>query len=172
MAPDRIYRFSKLPGPALVRGYDPEGRVLTRGPHMVRTVVGVIAGFVGWMIAFVGSEQLLSAIWPDSYGANQLAFQAAIENGGPFTADTTLLLIQLVLGATASVIGGYLAALVSGDNKRAPLILSLVLLALGLLKVAMSWPYVPIWHHVIFAALLVPMTITGGKLKAVGRTTP
>ncbi len=31
---------------------------------------------------------------------------------------------------------------------------------------ALSWPYVPLWSHVLFTALLLPMTITGGKLKA------
>jgi hypothetical protein len=29
----------------------------------------------------------------------------------------------------------------------------------------MSWPYVPLWYHVVFTALLVPMTILGGRLK-------
>jgi len=50
-------------------------------------------------------------------------------------------------------------------NTRAPLILGLLLLALGLLKAVMSWPYVPIWYHVIFTAILLPMAIIGGKLK-------
>ena len=131
----------------------------------MRTVLGVIAGFFAWLIAWVGSEQVLSAVWPEGYGVHQLAFQAAIENGGPFTANTRLLLIQIVLGSIASVASGFLAALVAGENKRAPRILGFVLLALGLLKAVLSWPYVPIWYHVIFTALLLPMTIMGGKLK-------
>lgn len=28
-----------------------------------------------------------------------------------------------------------------------------------------SWPYVPVWYHVIFTALLIPMAIMGGRLK-------
>ncbi len=132
---------------------------------MVRIVLGVIAGFIAWSIVWVGSEKILSAMWPESYGAHQLAFQAAIENGGQFTADTTLLLIQIVLGSIASVMSGLLAALIAGENKRAPLVLGFLLVALGLLKVVLSWPYVPIWHHVIFTALLFPMTMIGGKLK-------
>ena len=31
---------------------------------MVRIVLGVIAGFFAWVIAWVGSEKILSAIWP------------------------------------------------------------------------------------------------------------
>ena len=106
-------------------------------------------------------------MWPEGYGVHQLAFQAAIENGGDFTANTTLLLIQIVLGSIASVTSGFLAALVARENKRAPLILGVPLLALGVLKAVLSWPYVPIWHHVIFTALLIPMTMMGGKLKTI-----
>jgi hypothetical protein len=133
---------------------------------MKRVISGVIAGFVAWALVFVGAEQMLSAIWPESYGAHQAAFQAAIENGGQFTANTTLLLIQIVLGSLASVLAGFLAALIAGQGQRAPRLLAAVLLALGLLKVVMSWPYVPIWHHVIFTTLLFPMTILGGRLRA------
>ena len=48
---------------------------------MVRIVLGVIAGFFAWVIVWVGSEKILSAIWPEWFGAHQLAFQAAIEHG-------------------------------------------------------------------------------------------
>jgi len=132
---------------------------------MVRIVLGVIAGFFAWAIVWVGSEKILSAIWPEGYGAHQLAFQAAIENGGQFTADTTLLLMHIVIGTIVSLMSGFLAALIAGENKRAPLVLGCLLVAFGLLKVVMSWPYAPIWYHVTFTALLIPMTILGGKLK-------
>ena len=132
---------------------------------MVRIVLGVIAGFLAWAIVWVGSEKILSAIWPEWYGVHQLAFEAAVANGGLFTADTTLLLTHIVLGSIVSAMSGFLAALIAGENKRAPLVLGFVLLAFGLLKAVLSWPYVPIWYHVIFTALLIPMTIMGGKLK-------
>ena len=132
---------------------------------MVRIVLGVIAGFFAWAIAWVGGENILSAIWPEGFGAHQRAFQAAIENGGPFTADTTLLLTHIVLGSIVSVLSGFLAALVAGENRRAPLVLGCLLVAFGLLKAVLSWQYVPIWYHVIFTALLLPLTIMGGRLK-------
>ncbi|MEK6337322.1 MAG: hypothetical protein AABM67_20560 [Acidobacteriota bacterium] len=131
---------------------------------MIRIILGVIAGFFAWAIVWVVSEKILSAIWPE-FGAHQLAFQAAIEHGGQFTANTTILLIHIVLASIVSVMSGFLAALIAGENKRAPLILGILLLAVGLLKVFMSWPYVPIWYHVIFTAILLPMAIMGGRLK-------
>ena len=130
---------------------------------MVRIVLGVIAGFFAWVIAWFGSEKILSAIWPQ-FGVHQRAFQAAIENGGQFTADTGALLTHIILGSIVSVMSGFLAALVAGGNPRAPLVLGFLLLALGVVKVVMSWAYVPIWYQVIFTALLIPMTIMGGKL--------
>ena len=133
---------------------------------MLRIVLGVIAGFFAWVVVWVGSEKILSAIWPEWFGAHQLAFQSAIEQGGQFTADTTILLMQILLGSIASVMSGFAAALIAAENKRAPLVLGLVLVAFGLLKVAMSWPYVPIWYHVIFTAVLLPMALIGGRLRA------
>src|SRR6187431_610596 len=115
---------------------------------MLRIVLGVIAGFFSWMIVWFGSEKVLSALWP-TFGVNQAAFQEVIEHGGQFTADSTMLVTHIVLGSIVSVISGFLAALIAGENRRAPLVLGFVLLALGLLKAVMSWQYVPIWYHVI-----------------------
>jgi len=135
---------------------------------MLRIVLGVIAGFFSWMIVWFGSEKVLSALWP-TFGVNQAAFQEVIEHGGQFTADSTMLVTHVVLGSIVSVISGLLAALVAGENKRAPMVLGFLLLALGLSKAAMSWPYVPIWYHTLFTAILLPMAIVGGKLKTTPR---
>jgi len=131
---------------------------------MVRIVFGVIAGFFAWIIVWFGSEKILSAIWPEGFGVHQRAFEEAIKNGGQFTANTTLLLTHIVLVSIVSLMSGFLAALIAGKDTRAPLILGVVLLALGLLKAVMSWSYVPLWYHVIFTALLISMAILGGKL--------
>ena len=133
---------------------------------MLRIVLGVIAGFFGWAILWFGSETILSAASPGWFGAHQAAFQSAIENDSPFTPDTAILLIHCVLAAIVSLIAGFVAALVAGENKRAPLILGFLLLAIGLLKAAMSWQLVPVWYHVIFAAILLPMAIEGGKMRS------
>ena len=131
---------------------------------MVRIVLGVIAGFFSWLIVWFGSEKILSAISPEGFGAHQRAFEAAVKNGGQFTAATSLLLTHIVLGSIVSVMSGFLAALIAGGNTRAPLAVGFLLLALGVVKVVMSWAYVPIWYQVIFTALLIPMSIMGGKL--------
>jgi hypothetical protein len=130
---------------------------------MLRIVLGVIGGFIGWLIVWVGSEKVISAIWP-AFGVHQRAFEEAIKNGGQFTADTTMLLTHIVVGSIVSVMAGSLAALIAVENKRAALVVGILLLAMGVLKAVMSWPYVPIWYHAIFTAMLLPMAILGGKL--------
>ena len=130
---------------------------------MRRIVLGVIAGFFGWLIVWVGIEKIISAIWP-AFGVHQKAFEEAIKNGGQFTADTTMLLTHIVMGSIVSVMAGALAALAARENSRAPLIAGCLLLAMGVAKAVMSWQYVPIWYHVIFTAILLPMAIIGGKL--------
>ena len=97
---------------------------------MLRIVLGVIGGFFAWMIVWVGSEKILSAIWP-AFGVHQAAFEDAIKNGGQFTAETTMLLTHIVMGSVVSVIAGALAALAAGENSRAPLFVGILLLAVG-----------------------------------------
>ncbi len=133
---------------------------------MLRIILGVIAGFITWMIVWVGSEKVLSAIWPEWFGAQQRAFQAAIENGGQFVPDTSFLLTQIICAAIVSVMSGFLAVQVAGESQRTPLILGILLLALGSVKAVMSWRYVPIWYHILFTAILILMAIMGGKLKS------
>jgi hypothetical protein len=132
---------------------------------MLRIVLGVIAGFFAWVIVWFGSEKLLSSLWPEWFGAQQRAFEAALTDGGQFNLDTKFLLTHCVCGSIASLIAGFLAALIAGENLRAPLVLGFLLLAVGVMKAVMSWQYVPLWYHVLFTALLLPMAIVGGKLK-------
>lgn len=133
---------------------------------MIRIILGIIAGFIAWSVVWVGSEKVLSAILPEWFGTHQSAFEATVSSGGAFTADTTILLMNIVRGSIISVMSGFLAAVIAGENRRSPLILGFLLVAFGLFIVFMSWNYVPLWYHVIFTALLIPMTILGGKLKS------
>lgn len=131
---------------------------------MIRIVLGVIGGFIGWLIVWVGTEKIISAIWP-AFGIHQKAFEDVIKNGGEFTADTTMLVTHIVVGSIVSVMAGALAALIAGENSRAPLFAGILLLLMGIAKAVMSWQYVPLWYHVIFTAILLPMAIIGGKLR-------
>jgi hypothetical protein len=140
---------------------------------MRRIVLAIVAGFFAWLIVWFGSEMALSAIWPNSYGAQQRAFQAAIENSANapgFKAETSFLLTHIVCASIASLIAGFLAALIARENKRAPIILGLLLLALSLLKAIWTWPLVPTWYHIAFTAVLFLMPILGGRLNTAAQS--
>ena len=132
---------------------------------MLRIILGVIVGFVAWSIVWVVGDQFLATVSRDWYGAHQDRVAMAVVNGESFNADTTIVLIGLVRSIIASIMAGFLAAIIAGENRRAPLILGIILLAVGVAVQIHLWNVFPIWFHLIFWALLIPMTILGGKMK-------
>ena len=134
---------------------------------MLRVILGIVVGFIAWSILWIGSDQLLITLSPEWYGAHQLAFQKAMFNKTEFTPDSTILIVHLVRSVVISIMSGFLAAVIAKGNRNAPLGLGILLLAFGLLVQFMAWNYLPLWYHVVFLALLIPMTLLGGRLKKV-----
>jgi hypothetical protein len=130
---------------------------------MLQIGLGVLAGFIAWLVLWIGSEKVVALIFPASFGVQQRAFQAALTEGAPFAPDNQFLLSHVVLVAPVSALAGIVAALVSGEHASTPLFLGVVLLALGVMKAVMSWRLVPLWYHLAFTALLLPMAIIGGR---------
>ena len=132
---------------------------------MLRIILGIVAGFIAWSILWVGSDQVLMSFSPDWYGKHQFTFQAAMVNKTDFVPDTTILLMHLVRAAIISIMAGFLAAMVAGENRKTPLGLGVLLLLFGIAVQAMAWSYLPIWYHLLFLLLLIPLTILGGRMK-------
>jgi hypothetical protein len=133
---------------------------------MLKVVLGVIAGFVAWSVLWLGTDQVLIMASPSWYGIHQDNFQLAMVNQDPFNPDTTILIMHLVRAMIISIMSGFLAAFIAGENRRAPMILGVLLLAFGLMVEIMAWNYLPIWYHLVFLAILIPFTVLGGKLKS------
>jgi|SRR5688572_9499047 len=132
---------------------------------MLRVILGIVAGFIAWSILWVGSDQLLAMLSPAWYGAHQAAFEKAIVNKTEFTPDSTIMIMTLVRSALISIMAGFLAAVIARGNRNAPLGLGILLLAFGLFVQVVVWNYMPLWYHVTSLALLIPMTLLGGRLK-------
>jgi hypothetical protein len=133
---------------------------------MVRKILGIIGGFVAWSILWIGSDQVCRALSPDWYGAHMLALEKAMFNKEPFMADSGVLLIGIFRSVVISVISGFTAALIAGENSKTPAGLGVLLLLFGIMVQAVAWSYMPLWYHLVFLLLLVPMTIIGGKMKS------
>ena len=132
---------------------------------MLRIILGVVAGFIAWSILWVGSDQILISFSPSWYGNHQYGLEAAMQNRTAFTPDTAILLMHLGRAAIISVMAGFIAAVVAGENRKTPIALGVLLLIFGAAVQAYAWSYIPIWYHIIFLGLLIPMSILGGRLK-------
>lgn len=121
---------------------------------MVRVIVGVIAGFVVWSVLWLVTNQVVQAAAP---GAVQE--DGSIAGGGVLVA---------ILGASAvcSLVSGLLAALIAPAGRfRAAVALGVLLLAVGVMVQVQYWSVMPLWYHLSFLALLLPVTVVGAALR-------
>lgn len=132
---------------------------------MGRIIFGAVAGFLVWSVLWVGTEKAMSTIWPDWYGVHQAAFEKAVTEGGDFTPDTTILVMNVIRGALLAMLCGWLAALIARENRRSPLTLGILLAAFCVVIMSMSMSYIPLWYPIIFTIVLIPMAMVGGRLK-------
>jgi len=132
---------------------------------MVRIILGIIVGFIVWSILWVGSDMILMSVLPDWYGKHHKELEAAVTNKTAFMSDSVILLIGLIRSMMFSIISGFLAALIAKENVKSTLGLGVLLLAFGIFIQSVYWNYAPLWYHLSFLILLIPMTVLGGKLK-------
>ncbi len=132
---------------------------------MMRIILGAIIGFFVWTIFLIGSDQIWMALSPEWYARHQNELQAAVNTKTPFMADSTILIIAVLRSAIFSVITGFIAALISKENFKSPLLLGILLLAFGGFIHSMILDNVPFWYHILILLPLIPLTILGGKFR-------
>lgn len=122
---------------------------------MGKIVLGVIVGFVVWTILWLGSDAIIIAIMPD------IAPTAELTN-----ITNMYLIIKLISSVIFSIIAGFVAVLLSKEFSKTTLSLGVLLLLVGILVQVGVWNVIPLWYHLTFLVLLIPITILGGKFKA------
>jgi len=120
---------------------------------MLKIILGVIAGFFVWSILWVGTDAVLKAVWAGYK-----------ENVEAMSFSPAMLIVPLILSAVCSITAGFVAALIAGENSKSPLILGALLLIAGIFAQMGVWDKIPLWYHLAFWILLIPMTVFGGKL--------
>jgi hypothetical protein len=118
----------------------------------MRTISSIILGYVAW-----------TALW--LLGNAGLGAAGIIPKETSVRIDSTVSLSALlVLSVTSSLVAGLVARAISrGRSKLAPGILAILLLATG---IAVEWnlsALMPMWYHITFLALLVPVTLVGAS---------
>lgn len=121
----------------------------------MRTVLAVVAGFVVWTLIYLGANQLVLAVLSDRFA----------EDGS--TRDPFALLIVLLASIVASLAAGWTSAAVGRERgTTAVWILAVINLAVGIFVQSQVWAAIPLWYHLAFLALLVPMIVLGGRLQS------
>lgn len=120
---------------------------------MVRTILGVLAGYAVWSIIWLGGNAAL------------FARAAEVIEEGDFYGEGFPLLGMLVLSAVCSLAAGFVATKVDRLTPgRAVMALGVALVATGVWVQYGVWDQMPIWYHLAFLGLLIPMTAQGSRL--------
>ncbi len=121
---------------------------------MLKIILGVIVGFVVWSILWVGCDSVIRVISPGIAPSNDLS-----------NIPTAYLAVKLILSVIFSIISGFIAALIAKENTKSTLILGVLLLLIGIMVELSIWNLLPVWFHLAFLILLIPMTLFGGRLR-------
>ena len=121
---------------------------------MIKNILAVIAGNVGWTVLWLGFNSILK-------------MQGLLPADSTKSIDRATTLVLLLIGSVLfSVAAGFLTTAIAGGGSYWPaIVLSVIQLALGIFFQSQSWHLMPVWFHVTFLSLLVPATVLGAWLR-------
>ena len=120
---------------------------------MQKVVLGVIVGYVVWTALWLGGNTLFFSEAAKVVSAGE-TFSAA----GPLAG---LIALSIVCSLAAGVSA---AALARARHRVAVLVMAGLLLATGVYVQLGIGSLMPVWYHLTFLALIVPVCIVGGAM--------
>lgn len=121
---------------------------------MLRSIAAVVTPIVVWGGLWVTTGLIMSAAFPDRMAADGT------------TVDAVALVILIVVSSALSVFAGWLCAtLARGAVMKHVVALAVLQLAIGIGVQSGVWDLMPVWYHVTFLGLVVPMHLFGGRMK-------
>jgi hypothetical protein len=117
---------------------------------MARSIAAVILGYAVWTVLWLGGNAALAAARP------------LPPNPAPIT-DAVLLGSLLALSVLCSLVAGLTAAALGRRSTIAPTVLGGLLLLTGIGVQMSVWQRMPLWYHLPFLALLIPVCLLGGR---------
>jgi hypothetical protein len=118
-----------------------------------RIPVGALINGVAWIALGTLFIVPIRLAWPE---------YAAVERAMTF--DLPMMEMRLAVSAVASLLSAFIAGLAVRDNRYAPLVGGVLLLAM-FIPVHMSiWDKFPIWYHATFLTSLPVLAWIGGRL--------
>ena len=123
---------------------------------MIRLITAIIAAPILWGLLMLPVSMVVAGFFGD-----------AIQSP-PY--PTSYLLLSIGLSCLYSLFAGYGAAWIAGTSEiRLGLGAGIALLIVGLGVQLSAWDTIPIWYHLIFLALLIPLCILGSRLRGSGQ---
>lgn len=120
---------------------------------MAHTVLAVLAGYAAWTVVWLGGNAMLFA-----------PMSAVVASGERFDALGPLLGV-LLLSVVCSVAAGFTAASIARERASvAVLVTATLLLVTGLGVQIGMWHLMPVWYHLAFLGLIVPVCMAAGRL--------
>lgn len=119
---------------------------------MARAILSVIAGYIVWTVIWLAGGAALAAAFPDQPTEQGVYDSAA------------LLAITLVLSLLCSIVAGLTCGRIARGRPVPPIVLGVLLLLTGIGVQASVWSIMPIWYHIPFLILLLPVTLVGARL--------
>jgi len=123
---------------------------------MWKPVLAVVAGYALWTIIWLGGGRALLAAFPDALPAGDVEAQT-IES-------TPYLASALVLSVVCSLAAGAICRIGGTRWLTSAIVLAALLLLTGIGVQLGSWELMPVWYHLAFLALLVPVTLCGARI--------
>ncbi|HEX5209417.1 MAG TPA: hypothetical protein VFW10_16700 [Steroidobacteraceae bacterium] len=120
---------------------------------MWRTVAGVAAGFVAWIVVVTILNWGLR-LWLPGY--------AQVEHAMVFT--LAMKAARLAIAALTSLTAGAVVRAIAPSSRWAPWILGLLMLALFVPDHIQLWTRFPVWYHLTFLVTLAPLVVLGATL--------
>ena len=121
----------------------------------MKRFLAVIAGFILWSVLW-----LCLNVGLHKFGLLPAALTQPMTAAAPLSA---LLAGSVVI----SIISGYLAAAIAGAPASPTVAaLGVLLLLAGIYFQSKVWHLMPLWYHLTFLVLLIPMCFAGARLRA------
>ena len=119
---------------------------------MGRLILAILAAPLLWGVVMLPFNLLLISMYPETAQAP------------PY--PTSYLLIALILSCGYSLFAGFSAAWIARSSEpRVGIGAGIALLIVGLGVQVGQWNEIPLWYHLIFLVLLIPMCIAGTRLR-------
>ena len=125
-----------------------------------KSVLGVLAGFISWWLAFYATTSLFAAAWPALIEAGR----PAIEENDWSQLTTPMLLLLLTMYLWVNPIAGWVTVRISGNRKLAWITIVPLFGYAAWMHLYTLWGLLPDWYNLMVVVMIPPFVYAGGLL--------